>query len=468
MNNSISSTAAGADGRQGWTSSPDGRGTMSIIWSCMVTTFLCCWSVLVINLPEPGSKRWSTTVRKLFLVLLSAAAPEAILQVALGQWLSARSATKLFHESGYSEWSLRHSFFLDMGGLHLRCPDHPPFPINSRQLHYLIMKKYVAYPSIDESQIRDRNKVDGVLRLITLVQTSLFMANVVLRAVQQLEITVLELSTAAFVVVAILVTFFWFFKPADVERCDFIESQTTLETMLVKENVATDHIYNYTPLDFVGREEWSWSILWMHGLNCLRALHLAGQPHSLPVLRFQNTIIPVIRGWYLVFWAIASLAYLGIFVGAWNHSFPTYTEKILWRCASVTAMVSAFGVFWTQQVYWQFFPSLLESSQQTASPITTGGNSSEKEGHHTNKVLDWLRYLRAKINAFLATVHNNSISQDPVFDAPVSAVLITWFFGFFYCTARAYIILADFVEIRSLPTSAYISINWSSLAPYVL
>ena len=465
---STSYSTAGTDDRFGWTSSPNGRGTMSIIWSCAVTTFLCCWSVLVINLQKPGSSRWSNIRRKLLLVGLTAVAPEIVFQIALGQWLSARDSTKLFHASGYSQWTLRHSFFVDMGGMHLRCRDHSPFPINSRQLHYMIMKEYVAYPSIDESQIRDRNKVDGTLRLITLIQTLFFMINLLIRAIQGLEITALELSTAAFVVVSILTTVFWLFKPADVERCDFIEAEVPLATILQNENVPDDAIYTYTPMDFVGREEWSWSILWMHGLSCLRKLHLAGQPRQLPVQRVQNTIVPAIRGWFLTLFAVVSLVYFGIFIAAWNHGFATTIELVLWRTASLTAMVSALGAFFTQQVFFEWIPSLRRSSIQVDTSTKAGEDSTHKQGEgSTKKQSTRTKYLKARFDAILATLRNNSTTRDPAFDAPIGAVVLTWFFGIFYVSARIYIMVADLVELRLLRASAYETLDWSSLAPYV-
>jgi hypothetical protein len=201
-----------------------------------------------------------------------------------------------------------------MGGLHLRCPGPSLFPINSRQLHYLSIRGYAAYPSIKENQIRDRNKVNGTLRLITLIQTLFFMTSLLLRAVQKLAITALELSTAAFVVLSILTTVLWFRKPADVEHCEFIEANVSVATILGNDNLPVDAAYTYTPLGFICREEWSWSVLWTHGLNSLRRLHLAGQPQQLPVQRFQDTVVPVIRGWFLALFAVPSVAYLGIFV----------------------------------------------------------------------------------------------------------------------------------------------------------
>ena len=76
-------------------------------------------------------------------------APELTFQAALGQWTSAHRSTRLFHESGYQDWTLTHSFYADMGGIHLSLPDWKSFPVNSRQLHYLITRHYVAYPRIE-------------------------------------------------------------------------------------------------------------------------------------------------------------------------------------------------------------------------------------------------------------------------------------------------------------------------------
>ena len=81
------------------------------------------------------------------------------------------------------------------------------------------------------------------------------MLNLLIRAIQGLEITALELSTAAFVIMSIATTIFWFRKPADVERCDFIEAKVSLATILAKENVLDNAAYTYTPIDFIGREE---------------------------------------------------------------------------------------------------------------------------------------------------------------------------------------------------------------------
>lgn len=36
----------------GWQPEPDGRGSWSIVWSCLVTVFLCTWSALHLKVPK--------------------------------------------------------------------------------------------------------------------------------------------------------------------------------------------------------------------------------------------------------------------------------------------------------------------------------------------------------------------------------------------------------------------------------
>ena len=397
------------------------------------------------------------------LLWLCATAPEVIFQVALGQWLSARESVKAFHASGYNDWSLRHGFFVNMGGFHLRSPDYPPFPINSRQLHYLIEQKHISYPQIEENQIRDRNKVDGVLRLIALVQTLLFVVNSLTRVFQQLAITALELSTLAFVVMSIATTVFWFQKPADVQERMFLETETPIATILANRNVPSGAVYSYTPLDPIGREEWSWSILWMHGLNSLRRLHLGGQPVELPNDRFHNTTIPAIEGWPHTFFASLSLVYLSIFIAGWNFDFPTATEQILWRFASIIALTCASLVFISHQMFFKFFPVRRSDSIQGHSSAENANHFSE-DSCKLKKVLDGAKIA---YNFTADYLRNNTTNNDPALNAPGRVVIATGIFGFFYVSARVYMFVADIIELRSLPASAYKSVDWASLAPYI-
>src|ERR1700761_8758159 len=85
----------------GWVTEPDGRGTWSILSSCVLTIFLCCWTSAYPNLPAKSDglfKQWRLRVD---LALMGILGPEFLLMLALGQWTSARAALRV-HSFIYS------------------------------------------------------------------------------------------------------------------------------------------------------------------------------------------------------------------------------------------------------------------------------------------------------------------------------------------------------------------------------
>ena len=249
-----------ADTRLGWTGAPNYRGTLDILWNSALTIFLCCWSILILNVAAPDDTWFTIFRRKLILTVFTCVAAEFILGVSLAQYLSAQKAKTLFHASDYKTWTLTHSFYAEMGGLLFQTPDYPAFVIDGRQLHYLVVNEYVEYPKLNDDAIRDKNKADPVLRFITLVQVLWFCINVALRAASGLAITTLELTTAAFVISSTSSTIFWLKKPADVMRPKvlFSKDDTTMAQILKGAGDEARDLWYCTPLDFVSREEWSW------------------------------------------------------------------------------------------------------------------------------------------------------------------------------------------------------------------
>ena len=425
--------------------------------------FLCCWSVLVINVPPPKATFWPILSRKLFLLALCTLAPEIIFQIALGQWLAAHRSLKLFHGSGYTEWTLRHAFYANMGGFHLKPPNWNSFPIDAKQLHYLVERGYVDLPLLKETQIRDKDKVDGMLRAITLVQTLWFVVNIVARAVQHLAITALELSTSAFVILSIGTTMCWLHKPADVQSEEYINTDTTIQQILLDGGEEAAVPYNYTPLDFASRQEWVWSIIWGYGLSYLRKFNLAAPPLERPINRFQNTVIPVIGGpaWGLFF--MVSMAYFAIFVGAWHFSFPTKIETTLWRAASLTAMLCTLLVFIAMQGFTSWYPALRQKLRSAASQEEDAENNGAAKAAPTTL---YGRHKHKTLHAIRSYIKNNLMLKAPSLNAPLGLILVTWVCGIFYCSARLYIVIADCMELRSLPRSAYQDVDWSAFWPH--
>ena len=447
--------------KQGWTAPPDGRGTWDIIWSCSVTMFLCSWSILCLNVPAADDTRAKVLRRKFYLTGLCFIGPEIILVIALGQWNSARRSVTEFHSSGHTQWTLSHAFFADMGGFVLRTSDQVSFPIDAKQLHYLIAKGHVRCPSLDKRSIADRNKVDGLLRAITLCQALWFVVNVSTRAGQHLAITCIELTTAAFIVCTVGTTYLWLYKPADMTTSEIVESENTITEILEQAGCPERKLHGRTPLDFVNRKEWSVSLVWENWLNVLRHVHIKIGVSARPIDRIQNTAFvefPQSQLWIVVPGFTA--AYFAIFISRWNYNFPTPVERHLWRAASVGMMAVLFCSMCVEAFGFNLYPAL---RSRLASIISRSRASEEHP-----RARHWPGHGRfaQKVKRVGDSIRNNSFDQDPALALPLKVILPMYVCAFSYPLARTYVFVADIIELRSLPTSAYATVNWSKFWPH--
>lgn len=89
----------------GWTSSPNGRGTIDILWTCVSTLLICTWTVLHRNIPKDDEIRatwtewpwWRKRLQTVGMMVLAITAPEMLVSFAVRDWLWARaSITFLF------------------------------------------------------------------------------------------------------------------------------------------------------------------------------------------------------------------------------------------------------------------------------------------------------------------------------------------------------------------------------------
>ena len=171
----------------GWVPQTNGRGTLDILWSCIITIFLCCWTSVFANIPAMMDTPLERLRDKFNVACLGILGPEFLFTLALGQWISARRSVQvsdryfsktarvrtdvflyqLFRGGGYPDWTMKHAFFADMGGFVLQSPGWKAFPLESKQLYYMVSQGYLAYPNIAQGTIDDKNKADGVARYAT-------------------------------------------------------------------------------------------------------------------------------------------------------------------------------------------------------------------------------------------------------------------------------------------------------------
>jgi hypothetical protein len=94
-NNTASSNGTDLAVLARWTSSPDGRGTLDIITSCLVTIILCCWTTICPNIPALSDSRWDRFRDKFHLACIDLFGPDFLFGIAIGQRVSARRSVKV-------------------------------------------------------------------------------------------------------------------------------------------------------------------------------------------------------------------------------------------------------------------------------------------------------------------------------------------------------------------------------------
>lgn len=441
----------------GWTDQPDGRGTLDILWSCLFTIFLCSWAVLCLNVPAETDDWWKPIWRKFGLTGLGILGPEFILQSALGQWISARTSVKDFRALGFDTWTMSHAFFADMGGFFLDTPERIAFPINAKQLHYLVKHGYLPLPCTTKKEIKDRNKVDALLRVITVLQTLWFMTNCVGRAVQDLTITTFELTTVGFIFCTLGTHLCWAHKPADVEVPVTLYCKTPLKRILLEAGDLASHPYIQTPLDFASRQEWSWSLWWHLMLNVVRKLGIRFRPTVRPITRMPNDDWPYIPPAGVFALGCVDIAYAGIYVAGWNFTFATPREQQLWRISTAVILGVVVAYLFVESYTFWLLPALPPQIRKylvhDATVTAPRDGQVRKRLTGLGRALDWMR--------------NSSPTKDPQLYIPLKASIPITLAGFVYLFARAYIVVECFLALRLLPADAYKTVDWSSLLPHV-
>ena len=389
---------------EGWVSSPNRRGTIDILWGCLLTTFLCTWTSLHLNLPalsEHNLQRW---LRRLRWMVQAFLAPEFILGLATGQKVEARRSISLWKDSGYDEWTIYHGFYATMGGFILQPRDSKPFPVDYKQLHYLVTRGYVRFPDITETKIRKMGKQDTFEKLLTLLQLGWFIVQCIGRAIQHLPITTLELATSGLVVCTVASYCQWFHKPLDAEEATIVTSQKSTREILIEAGKVANKPYTNTPLDFIDDSGPSWHAKIQPFLRSQAGLK------ERPLPRVPNDTLPVIgANLDAIFLLTIIMTYSCLHFIAWNFHFPTHGEQRVWRINCITMVTTAFIFF-----SCHFYQSLRGLC------------------HHE---IGWQAIVTS------------------------AAVVI-------YTAARMYIAVESFVGLRSLPTGAFNSVQWSNFIPH--
>ena len=268
-------------------------------------------------------------------MVLTILGPEFVVAFAAGQRANAKRVRDTLQGMGYSQWTLRHSFYANMGGFMLQPFDSTPFPIHGLHLIYLVKEGYMSLPQITEDEIADKSKANLLAKILVCLQTGWFVVQCVSRVWRALPLTSLELVASSYVWCTWAIYAQWLHKPLDVGTPTVIKINASTAEILLEAGPAASKPYRQTPLDFVwdGRQSWT--------LNVQPFLLFRVDPRERPMPRILNDSLP----WLSTAADAALCIFVIVFYGVilmlgWNLIYPTDLEKLLWRIAALVVVCS--------------------------------------------------------------------------------------------------------------------------------
>lgn len=433
-----SNNATTPGGKRGWVSQPEGRGTFDILISSLFTVFLCTWVSLHLNVPAVHENYPAQFRRKCRWMIQAVMAPEFVIGFATGQKVEAKRSVEKFKalkSIQHPVWTIRHGFYANMGGFHLKTSGATrTFPVNANQIHYLVKNGYIKYPALTKEEVWDKSKADGFQKTFTCLQTGWYTVQFLGRVAQKLAVTTLELTTLCFVFCTLFMYIQWANKPLDVESPTILVSEATIEQILKEGGDSASEPYRQTPLDFIDDQSPSWLIDVQPHLGFRRG------PPERPLPRFTNDRLPVIgvtADSILLF--IVSMTYCSLHFVAWNFEFPTRIEMILWRASAITIVVTA-KIFWLCEAY--------------------------QDGVRLGRWERWYKRIFPDRADQEFRLESGMEEKKKLPFIPVWEVVIMVPVTILYSLARSYIVIEIFLSQRSLPSSAFDSVDWSHYLPH--
>ena len=205
---------------------PNGRGTFSLIISCVLTLTLCVWSALHLNVPSKSQTTLASLMTQCRWIITGVYAPELVVFTAWRQWSSARLLSNLVDEWGQArkqphdngdegmilpdrlshEWTMTHSFFASTGGFAFDTADDEPRYLPTGYKRLTLTARGVALlascghlPNVSEAEITDKSKANNVAKALVIIQALWMLLQVIGRLFAALPVTLLEVNTIAHV-----------------------------------------------------------------------------------------------------------------------------------------------------------------------------------------------------------------------------------------------------------------------------
>ena len=307
--------------------------------------------------------------------------------------------------------------------------------LSLEDIEHLVRNREIEYPIVTREEIQDKSKGDAVTKALVLLQTTWFLLQCAARGSQRLALTELELATAAFALLNIVIYALWWDKPLDVQCHIVVRRRSARE--VAREASPEQNQEESQPAEESGvapRQEWDY---WSRSLGWLRdawdglrsvfrgwewenvgdgfvivikpffdMMLSDGSEETFFVVGTQDEV-SVSSGSGMV---LVTMVFGAIHCIAWSFAFPSQTEQLLWRISSIAI---------------------------TGIPLVFMGTL----------------FIFLKIN-----------DDHPVWTILLITLLLLLLL---YPVSRILLLVLSLSTLRSLPPSAYQTVQWTTFLPHV-
>ena len=276
------------------------------------------------------------------------------------------------HRTSQPYFGLVHAFYASMGGFafygsyDINGPtvEESPFEIETNPRYTLDIPRFETFIyimrhfpeiiiNVPEQAILDRSESSGLSKALLIIQVTWFCTNCVSRLVQDLSLSLLEVSTAARALCTLAIYFVWWSKPLNVAAPTLLMRKEAQEVYALLK--CSDSEYDMA-MAMAGKEGDSEapqgpqaSAKIVLAADALRHLSTTERPPPEPRFREQQSKLvpgnipnrsPSDALFRLKVTAICQIVYAPIYFLAWNSNFTSSRDQLLWRVSSIVVTCS--------------------------------------------------------------------------------------------------------------------------------
>lgn len=378
----------------GFVTADCGRGTIDILWSCLTAIFLSIWTVIHLPVPcfdidRPDNFRRKVVRSRIVPSLVSLLAPELILYIALGE-ITVANVTKKQLEKLSIDANITHGFFLLMGGFCLRAPTGRCHQLRIEDIENAVTssntageikdvitasdsaagikdattasntvarKKHALSHSeewvrevklIKESNIEDLARSDAVTKFFACFQGLWVLTQAITRIYQHKALSLLEVTTSAYICCAVGIYAFWWKKP---QNCSAPITITCSDEAIDELSLSAyeGQIDHWDEFPWAGRE-----------------FEGAGRAYW--------EVYSTLTHYCILGLAALSLMIFGcVHLASWNSRLPSTIELWMWRGSSLYCVIYAglfaFNSVWERSAEMRAFYYALDQITDYGLPV---------------------------------------------------------------------------------------------------